>query len=34
VISPQSPIAKKLLGLRVGDELTVNKIGYKIETIL
>lgn len=34
VISPNSPIAKKLLGLKVGEELMVNEIRYKILEIL
>jgi transcription elongation GreA/GreB family factor len=34
VISPDSPIAKKLLGLKVGDGLVVNDIKYVIEKIL
>lgn len=34
VISSVSPLGKKLIGLKVGDELMMNEILYKIEEIL
>jgi hypothetical protein len=34
VISPVSPLGKKLIGLRVPDEIKVNDILYRIEKIL
>ena len=33
VISPQSPLGIKLLGLRVNDSTTINGVNYIIESI-
>lgn len=33
-ISPESPMAKKLMGMRAGDEFTLNKIHQKIVEVL
>ncbi len=34
VISSVSPLGKKLIGLKLGDEITMNELVYKIEEIL
>ncbi len=34
VISPVSPLGKKLIGLKIGEEAKVNEATYKIEGIL
>jgi hypothetical protein len=34
VISPVSPLGKKLIGLKVFEEIGVNEIAYKIEEII
>ena len=33
VISPVSPLGKKLIGMKVGEEVKVNDLDYKIESI-
>ncbi|AZA99884.1 hypothetical protein EG359_09730 [Chryseobacterium joostei] len=33
-ISPESPMAKKLMGMRAGDEFTLNKIHQKVVEVL
>lgn len=33
-ISPESPMAQKIIGMKAGEEFTLNKIHQKIETIL
>ncbi len=33
-ISPESPIAKKMIGLRMGDEFVLNSIHQKIKEVL
>ncbi|PWN60667.1 hypothetical protein [Chryseobacterium oncorhynchi] len=33
-ISPESPMARKLMGMRAGDEFTLNKIHQKIVEVL
>ncbi|OCA70527.1 hypothetical protein BBI01_11250 [Chryseobacterium artocarpi] len=33
-ISPESPMAKKMMGMRAGDEFTLNKIHQKIVEVL
>ena len=33
-ISPESPMAKKLMGMRAGDEFTLNKIHQKLVEVL
>jgi transcription elongation GreA/GreB family factor len=33
-ISPESPMAKKMMGMKAGDEFTLNKIHQKIVEVL
>lgn len=33
-ISPESPMAKKIMGMKAGEEFTLNKIHQKIEKVL
>ncbi|MGL6129972.1 hypothetical protein [Chryseobacterium artocarpi] len=33
-MSPESPMAKKMMGMKAGDEFTLNKIHQKIVEVL
>jgi len=33
-ISPESPMAQKIMGMKAGEEFTLNKIHQKIEEVI